>query len=71
MPINDLPKYYGFFSPLADSEVYHSANDNEADRNAPYKMADLYDLLIPENPDIYNSKETVQNLNVFLSRLNC
>ena len=69
IPINDLPKYYGFFSPLAGSEVYHSANDNEADRNAAYKMADLYDLLIHENPDIYNSKETVHSLNVFLSRL--
>ncbi len=69
IPIKDLPKYYGFFSPLAGSEVYHSANDNEADRNAAYKMADLYDLLIHENPDIYNSKETVHNLNVFLSRL--
>jgi type II restriction/modification system DNA methylase subunit YeeA len=69
IPINDLPKYYGFFSPLAGSEVYHSTNDNEADRNAAYKMADLYDLLIHENPDIYNSKETVHNLNVFLSRL--
>jgi hypothetical protein len=69
IPINDLPKYYGFFSPLAGSEVYHSVNDNEADRNAAYKMADLYDLLIHENPDIYNSKETVHNLNVFLSRL--
>ncbi len=32
IPIADLPKYYGFFSPLAGSEVYHSANDNEADR---------------------------------------
>ncbi len=69
IPIADLPKYYGFFSPLAGSEVYHSANANEADRNAAYKMADLYDLLIHENPDIYNSKETVHNLNVFLSRL--
>lgn len=47
IPINDLPKYYGFFSPLAGSEVYHSAM-NEADRNAAYKMADLYDLLIHE-----------------------
>lgn len=69
IPIYDFPKYYGFFSPLAGSEVYHIANDNEADRNAAYKMADLYDLLIHENPDIYNSKETVHNLNVFLSRL--
>lgn len=32
-------------------------------------MAELYDLLIHDNPNIYNSKETVHNLNVFLSRL--
>ena len=32
-------------------------------------MAYLYDLLIHENPDIYNSKDTVHNLNVFLSPL--
>jgi len=69
IPLTELPKFFNFFLPLAGSEVYHSANDNEADRNAAYKMADLYDLLIHENPDIYNSKETVHNLNVFLSRL--
>ncbi|SHF80466.1 class I SAM-dependent DNA methyltransferase [Flavisolibacter ginsengisoli] len=69
IPLQDLPKYYSFFLPLAGSEVYNSSNDNEADRNAAYKMAELYDLLIHENPDIYNSKETVHNLNIFLSRL--
>lgn len=69
IPIEELPKYHSFFLPLADSEVYHSANDTEADRNAAYKMAELYDLLINENLDIYNSKESVHNLNIFLSRL--
>lgn len=69
IPLLELPKYFNFFLPLAGSEVYNSSNDNEADRNAAYKMAQLYDLLINENPDIYNSKETVHNLNVFLSRL--
>lgn len=69
IPLRDLAKYYSFFLPLAGSEVYNSSNDNEADRNAAYKMAELYDLLIHENPEIYNSKETVHNLNVFLSRL--
>lgn len=66
---NDLPKYYDFFLPLAGSEVYHSANDNEADRNAAYKMAILYDCLIEENPGIYQSKEQIHHLNIFLSRL--
>ncbi len=67
--IPDLPNHYTFFLPLAGSEVYHSTNDNEADRNAAYKMAQLYDLLITQNPDVYNSKENIHSLNVFLSRL--
>ena len=67
--IKELPKHYDFFLPLAGSEVYHSANDNEADRNAAYKMATLYDNLIEENPDIYQSKAQIHHLNVFLSRL--
>ncbi|MCO5237599.1 MAG: hypothetical protein M9933_15165, partial [Chitinophagaceae bacterium] len=69
IPIEELPQYFSFFLPLAGSEVYHSANDNEADRNAAYKMAQLYDLLINENHDLYNSKESVHSLNIFLSRL--
>jgi len=67
--IKELPNYFDFFLPLAGSEVYNAKNDNEADRNASYKMADLYDLLIEENPEIYNSKEAIHNLNMFLSRL--
>lgn len=69
IPLKELPKYFDFFLPLAGSEVYHSANDNEADRNATYKMATLYDKLIEANPDIYQSKEHIHQLNVFLSRL--
>jgi hypothetical protein len=46
--INDLPNHYAFFLPLAGSEVYHSTNDNEADRNAAYKMATLYDELVTQ-----------------------
>ncbi len=67
--ITDLPNHYAFFLPLAGSEVYHSTNDNEADRNAAYKMAQLYDLLITQNPDVYNSKDSIHELNIFLSRL--
>jgi len=67
--INQLPNYFDYFLPLAGSEVYNASNDNEADRDASYKMAALYDLLIEENPSIYNSKESIHNLNIFLSRL--
>ncbi len=67
--LNELPNYFDFFLPLAGSEVYSSSNNNEADRNASYKMASLYDLLIEENPNIYNSKESIHHLNIFLSRL--
>lgn len=67
--INDLPEHYNFFLPLAGSEVYHSTNDNEADRNAAYKMAELYDELVRNNEDIYNSREQIHSLNIFLSRL--
>ena len=67
--IKELPNYFDFFLPLAGSEVYNAKNDNEADRNASYKMASLYDLLIEENPEIYNSKEDIHKLNIFLSRL--
>jgi hypothetical protein len=67
--IKELPNYFDFFLPLAGSEVYNATNDNEADRNASYKMASLYDFLIEENPSIYNSKEHIHELNIFLSRL--
>ena len=67
--LQELPNYFDFFLPLAGSEVYNASNNNEADRNASYKMASLYDLLIDENPKIYNSKESIHNLNIFLSRL--
>ncbi len=67
--LKELPNYFDFFLPLAGSEVYNATNNNEADRNASYKMASLYDLLIDENPKIYNCKESIHHLNIFLSRL--
>jgi hypothetical protein len=67
--ISDLPNHYSFFLPLAGSEIYNATNDNDADRNAAYKMAMLYDELVTKNSDTYNSKESIHNLNIFLSRL--
>ena len=67
--ITELPKYFDFFLPLAGSEVYNTSNDNQADRDAAYKMAQLYDNLVHANENIYNSKEGIHELNIFLSRL--
>ncbi len=67
--LDELPKYFDFFLPLAGSEVYITKNNNKADREAAYKMAELYDKLIEGNQDTYNSKESVHELNIFLSRL--
>ena len=69
IPIQDLPKHFDFFLPLAGSEIYNTKNDNKADREAAYKMAELYDELKSANPDIYNSRERIHELNIFLSRL--
>lgn len=67
--ISELANHHSFFLPLAGSEVYNSNNDNEADRDAAYKMAEVYDELRRENPEIYKSKESIHHLNIFLSRL--
>ncbi len=67
--ITELPKYFDFFLPLAGSEVYNTSNNNQADRDAAYKMAQLYDNLVHANENIYNSKESIHELNIFLSRL--
>ena len=63
--LKELPKYYDFFLPLAGAEAYHASNDNEGDRNAAYKMGELYDFLIQENPDVYKTETSVHNLNMF------
>ncbi len=65
--IAELPKYFDFFLPLTGAEIYKSTNDNKADRDAAYKLAQLYDILVTDNPDIY--KEGSHKLNIFLSRL--
>ncbi len=64
--IGELPKYFDFFLPLTGAEIYKSSNDNKADRDAAYKLGQLYEVLVTDNPD-YNTES--HNLNVFLSRL--
>lgn len=66
-PIIEIHKHYGFFLPWAGQERYSQTNENYADRKASYKMAKLYDILVNENPKIYD--DGGHNLNIFLSRL--
>lgn len=67
IPLTELGKHYDFFLTLKGGDIYKSSNNNKADRDASYKMADLYDILVQDNPDIY--KNGSHGLNVFLSRL--
>jgi hypothetical protein len=66
-PILEINKRYDFFLPWAGQEKYQSKNENHADRKASYEMAKLYDVLVHENPNIYD--DGGHNLNIFLSRL--
>tara|TARA_R110001606_G_scaffold209615_1_gene356867 strand:+ start:5700 stop:8387 length:2688 start_codon:yes stop_codon:yes gene_type:complete len=66
-PILEIHKHFGFFLPWAGQEKYAQTNENYADRKASYKMAKLYDILVTENPNIYD--DGGHNLNIFLSRL--
>ena len=66
-PILEINKRYDFFLPWAGQEKYQSKNENHADRKASYEMAKLYDILVHENPNIY--EDDGHNLNIFLSRL--
>lgn len=66
-PILEVHKHFGFFLPWAGQEKYAQKNENYADRKASYKMAKLYDILVNENPNIY--EDGGHNLNIFLSRL--
>lgn len=66
-PIVEINKRFDFFLPWAGQEKYQSKNENHADRKASYEMAKLYDILVHENPNIYD--DGGHNLNIFLSRL--
>jgi len=66
-PILEIHKHFSFFLPWAGQEKYSQKNENYADRKASYKMAKLYDILVTENPKIYD--DGGHSLNIFLSRL--
>jgi len=63
----ELPEQVEFFRPLSGSEIYKISHDDKADRDAAYKLAQLYDILINDNPDWVAVGS--HHLNLFLSRL--
>lgn len=67
IPILEIDKHFHFFLPWAGGEVSKSKNDTTADRDASYEMAKLYEILVYENPTIY--EDGGHNLNIFLSRI--
>lgn len=65
--LDELAEQTDFFLPLSGAEIYRVHNNNELDRNAAYKLGELYDILVTDNPD-WMAKGS-QQLNIFLSRL--
>ncbi len=63
----ELAQNFEFFLPLIGGEIYKQSNNNEADRNAAYELAKLYDILIEDNPALKEGHTHL--LNVFLTRL--
>lgn len=66
-PIAELPNFKDFFIPLTGAEIYRSTNDNKADREASYALARFYDIIVQDNPGLYEGDS--HSLNILLSRL--
>ena len=66
-PIEQLGEQIDFFLPLSGAEIYRVSNDNKLDRDAAYKLGELYDILVVDNPDWI--AQGSHQLNIFLSRL--
>lgn len=66
-PIEELPNFKDFFIPLTGAEIYRSTNDNKADREASYALARFYDIIVQDNPGLYEGES--HGLNILLSRL--
>jgi hypothetical protein len=65
--VDELPKHFDFFLPIAGMEKKQHLNENPADVKAAERMAKLYDEIKKSNT--IETEEEVHNLNVFLSRL--
>lgn len=66
-PIAELGEQVDFFLPLSGAEIYRVSKDNKLDREAAYKLGELYDILVVDNPEWIAMGS--HQLNIFLSRL--
>lgn len=67
--LTELHKRYDFFLPWTGREKSQFKTENLADVKAAEKMAKLYDQIRQDNPDRFLDKDSLHELNVFLSRL--
>lgn len=65
--IEELGEQVDFFLPLSGAEIYRVSSDDKADRDAAYKLGELYDMLVADNPEWV--AQGSHQLNLFLSRL--
>lgn len=65
--LEELAEQTDFFLPLSGAEIYRVQNNNELDRNAAYKLGELYEILAADNPEWI--EESSHQLNIFLCRL--
>lgn len=66
-PVKELGEQVDFFLPLSGAEIYRVSSDDKADRDAAYKLGELYDMLVVDNPEWV--AQGSHQLNLFLSRL--
>lgn len=68
-PIGELHRHFDFFLPWSGREKAQAKLENPADIKAAEKMAKLYDNIRQDNPHQFLDRESLHELNVFLSRL--
>tara|TARA_B110000971_G_scaffold113972_1_gene116931 strand:- start:3405 stop:6074 length:2670 start_codon:yes stop_codon:yes gene_type:complete len=67
--INELSKNVDFFLPLSGLEKAKDFEESEADIAAAYKMGQLYDKIILDNPHLTKTNKSRHSLNIFFVRL--
>jgi len=67
IPLDELSQNFTFFLPWAGMEKIQIESQQDADRDAAEKLAELYDIIIHENH--IETEQERHGLNIFLSRL--
>ena len=67
--INQLSKNADFFLPLVGLEKAEDFKDSQADIRAAYKMGQLYDKIIQDNPKLISNQQKKDHLNIFFTKI--